>query len=97
MPSDYLLEPPMHLLACIVVGVIAGWLAERLTGRNHGLLTDLVVGIIGSLIGGFLVTNLLGFSYREGLNLASVGVATLGAVVLLTVFGGVHSRRTFGT
>lgn len=83
----------MTLFACIIVGLIAGWLAERLMNRDHGLLTNLVVGVIGSLIGGFLVTRLIGFRYEEGFNLASIAVATLRAVVLLAIFGGIGNRR----
>ncbi|HEU4378279.1 MAG TPA: GlsB/YeaQ/YmgE family stress response membrane protein [Hyphomicrobiaceae bacterium] len=83
----------MNIIACIVVGVVAGWLAERITGRNHGLLMNLIVGIIGALIGGFLVSSLLGFHYLEGFNLPSILVATLGAVILLAVFGGLQNRR----
>lgn len=84
----------MNILACIVLGIIAGWIAERMTGRDHGLLTNLVVGIVGSLIGGFLFTRLMGFRYEEGFNLASIGVATVGAVVLLAIFGGIRNRHT---
>ena len=84
----------MNLLACIAVGILAGWLAERITGRDHGLLTNLFVGILGSLIGGVLFTGLMGFRYVEGFNLASIATATVGAVILLAVFGGIRSRRT---
>lgn len=84
----------MNVIACIVVGLLAGWLAERITGRNHGLLTNLIVGIVGALIGGFLIGSLLGFQYAEGFNLPSILVATVGAVVLLAIFGGFQNRRT---
>lgn len=84
----------MSIVACLVVGVLAGWLAERIAGRNHGLLTNLIVGIVGAFIGGFLITSLLGFSYAEGFSLPSIVVATLGAVIVLAVFGGIQSRRT---
>ena len=84
----------MNFIACIVVGVLAGWIAERITGRNHGLLTNLIVGIVGAFIGGFLVSSLLGFRYVEGFNLPSVIVATLGAVLLLGLLGGFRSRQT---
>jgi len=76
-----------------VVGILAGWPAERITGRNHRLLINLIVGIIGAFIGGFLISSLLGFHYAEGLNLPSNLVATLGAVILLAVLGGFHNRR----
>lgn len=84
----------MTILACIVVGILAGWLAERITGRDHGILTNLLVGILGSLIGGVLFTKLMGFRYEDGFNLASIAAATVGAVLLLIVFGGTRRRST---
>jgi uncharacterized membrane protein YeaQ/YmgE (transglycosylase-associated protein family) len=76
-----------------VVGILAGWPAERITGRNHRLLINLIVGIIGAFIGGFLISSLLGFHYVEGFNLPSILVATIGAVILLAIFGGFQNRR----
>lgn len=84
----------MNLIACIAVGIIAGWIAERIMGRNHGLLMNLLVGIIGAAIGGFLAMNLLGLRYDEGFNLASISVATLGAIILLAIFGGARRQRS---
>ena len=84
----------MSLIAWLVVGILAGWLAERITGRDHGLLTNLIVGVAGAFIGGLMVSSLLGFSYVEGFNLPSIVVATLGAVILLAVFGVFQGRRT---
>lgn len=84
----------MNILACIVVGIIAGWLAERIMRRDHGLLMNLFVGVIGALIGAFLTTTILGVRYDEGFNLASIAVATLGAVILLAIFGGMRRSRS---
>ena len=84
----------MSILAWIIVGIIAGWLAERIMGRSHGLLMNLIVGIVGAMVGGFLVSSLLGFRYEEGLNLPSIIVVTVGAIVLLAIFGGISGRRT---
>ena len=84
----------MNIIACIVVGIIAGWLAERLTGRNHGLLMNLLVGVIGASIGGFLATSVLGLHFVEGFNIATVAVATGGAVLLLMIFGGMRNRTS---
>ncbi len=77
----------MGIIAWIVVGLIAGWLAEQLTGREDSLLANLVIGIIGALVGGFLFGRLLGLQYDQGLNLATIAVATGGAVVFLWIFG----------
>ena len=73
----------MSIFAWIIVGLIAGWLAEQFTGRSHGLGTNLIVGVVGALVGGFLFGSLLGFEYKRGLNLATIVVATAGAVVFL--------------
>jgi uncharacterized membrane protein YeaQ/YmgE (transglycosylase-associated protein family) len=83
----------MSILAWIIVGLVAGWLAERIAGRDHGLITNLVVGIIGALLGGFIFSSLLGFEFQRGLNLASIVVATVGAVVFLYILG-LAGRRT---
>jgi uncharacterized membrane protein YeaQ/YmgE (transglycosylase-associated protein family) len=91
---QYVKEAAVSIIAWLVVGILAGWLAERITGRNHGLLTNLIVGIVGAFIGGLVVSSLLGFRYAEGFNLPSIVVATLGAVILLAVFGGFQGRRT---
>ncbi|HEV7353511.1 MAG TPA: GlsB/YeaQ/YmgE family stress response membrane protein [Brevundimonas sp.] len=76
----------MGILAWIVIGIVAGWLAEQIMGRNHGLLTNLVVGVLGAIIGGFLAANLLGVAVG-GFNLVTLIVATLGAVILLFLVG----------
>ena len=82
----------MGLLAWIIVGLIAGWLAERLTGREQGLGTNLVVGVIGAMVGGFVFSSLLGFSYYRGLNVATIFVATVGAIIFLYVLDWFRGR-----
>ncbi len=83
----------MGILSWIIVGILAGWLAEKITGSDHGLLTNLLVGVIGAFIGGFLFSTILGFSYTEGFSLGSILVATVGAVVLLWLLGVMGGRR----
>ena len=46
----------MGIIAWIIVGILAGWIAERVTGSDHGLLTNLIVGLVGAFIGGLLAT-----------------------------------------
>ncbi len=83
----------MGFIVWIFVDLIAGWLAEQLAGRNHCLVTNLVVGVIGALVGGFVFGSVLGFRYDEGFNLATIAVATGGAVLFLWVFGMMRGRR----
>jgi uncharacterized membrane protein YeaQ/YmgE (transglycosylase-associated protein family) len=77
-------------IAWIVIGIIAGWLAEQIMGRNHGLLTNLIVGIVGALIGGFLYNTLGGDA--GGNWIVGIIVATLGAIILLFLLGLVKRR-----
>jgi uncharacterized membrane protein YeaQ/YmgE (transglycosylase-associated protein family) len=77
----------MGLLSWIVVGAIAGWLAGNFVkGRGFGCLGDVIVGIVGGLVGGFLASQLFNMPDAvNGFNLGSIVVAFLGAVVVLVV------------
>ncbi|GAA0379749.1 GlsB/YeaQ/YmgE family stress response membrane protein [Brevundimonas terrae] len=77
-------------IAWIVIGLIAGWLAEKIMKRDHGLWTNLIVGVVGALLGGFLV-NLLGMD-ASGSWIVGIVVATLGAVILLFLLGMIKKR-----
>jgi uncharacterized membrane protein YeaQ/YmgE (transglycosylase-associated protein family) len=74
----------MGWLAWIIVGAISGWLASIVmrTNAQQGLLLDIIVGIIGAFIGGFLF-NAIGATGITGFDIWSVFVAFVGAVVLL--------------
>jgi uncharacterized membrane protein YeaQ/YmgE (transglycosylase-associated protein family) len=81
----------LGIIGWIVIGVVAGWLAEQIMGRNHGLLTNLIVGVVGALLGGFIASNLLGVPVG-GFNLITLLVAVGGAVLLLFLVGLVKRR-----
>ena len=85
----------MGILAWIVVGLIAGWLASMvMRGGGYGLIGDIIVGIVGALIGGFLAANLLNMPNAvNGINLTSILVAFVGAVILLAILRVVSGRR----
>jgi uncharacterized membrane protein YeaQ/YmgE (transglycosylase-associated protein family) len=73
----------MYIIWFLLVGLIAGWLAGKLTkGAGFGVLGDIVMGVIGAFIGGFLF-RLVGIS--AGGTIGSIIVATIGAVVLVLV------------
>jgi uncharacterized membrane protein YeaQ/YmgE (transglycosylase-associated protein family) len=74
----------MGWLAWIIVGGIAGWAASQVMHSHLGLVWDIIVGIIGAIIGGYLF-GLIGAPGVTGFNLGSVIVAFIGAVVLLGV------------
>lgn len=76
----------MSIIAFLVLGGIAGWLASLFMGTDasQGIVANVVVGIVGALIGG-LVFNMFGSAGVTGLNLYSLVVATIGAVLSLWV------------
>jgi uncharacterized membrane protein YeaQ/YmgE (transglycosylase-associated protein family) len=77
----------MGILAWIIVGLIAGWLAGLvMRGGGYGVVGDIVVGVIGGLLGGWIATSLLHIgTVVNGINLESILVAFCGAVVLLVL------------
>jgi uncharacterized membrane protein YeaQ/YmgE (transglycosylase-associated protein family) len=85
----------MGILAWLVVGLIAGWLASQvMRGGGYGLIGDIVVGIVGALIGGFLAANLLNMPNAvNGINITSIFVAFVGAVILIAILRLVSGRR----
>ena len=84
---------PGGLIAWLVVGLIAGWLAGQfMKGGGYGLVGDIIVGIIGAFIGGFL-SSLLGLSGSTGL-IGSIVVAFIGAVVLIAILRAVGGSRS---
>jgi uncharacterized membrane protein YeaQ/YmgE (transglycosylase-associated protein family) len=77
----------INIIVWIIVGALAGWLASIVmkTNQEQGLIADIIVGIIGAFIGGF-VLNLLGIGGAvTGLNIASILTAFIGAVILLAI------------
>jgi uncharacterized membrane protein YeaQ/YmgE (transglycosylase-associated protein family) len=86
----------MGLLAWIIVGLIAGWLAGLvMRGGGYGVVGDIIVGIVGGLIGGFLASALFGIPDPvNGINITSIIVAFIGAVILIAILRAVAPART---
>ncbi len=77
----------MGILSWIVVGLIAGFLASLIVrGGGLGIIWDILVGILGALIGGWISSRFLHIGSVTGINLTSILIATLGAVILLIIF-----------
>ncbi|THD61848.1 GlsB/YeaQ/YmgE family stress response membrane protein [Phenylobacterium sp.] len=83
----------MSILAWIVLGLVAGFIASMLVNhRGSGMIRDLLLGVVGAFLGGFLFTR-FGAAGVTGLNVYSLLVATLGAVALLVLFHAFSRRR----
>jgi uncharacterized membrane protein YeaQ/YmgE (transglycosylase-associated protein family) len=87
-------ECKMGLLSWIIVGLIAGWLANQVMRKGRGnAATDIVVGVLGGLVGGFLAAQLFGVPNAvNGVNVGSIVVAFLGAIVAIVVVRALPGR-----
>lgn len=75
----------MGIIAWIVLGAIAGFIANLIMGGGKGLIMMVVLGIVGAVVGGFIAGSVLGVADITGFNLESLVVAVLGAVVVIFV------------
>ena len=83
----------MSILAWIVLGLISGFIASKLVNKTgEGLYLDNILGIVGAIVGGFLF-NAFGAVGVTGLNLYSMLVAVVGAVVVLVLYHALFRRR----
>jgi len=84
----------LNVIAWIVLGLIAGFIGSKIVNkRGEGLLLDIVLGIVGALVGGWLF-NQLGSAGVTGFNLWSLMVAVIGSIVLLVIW---HAIRGSGS
>ncbi len=84
----------MSFIGWIILGAIAGWIASKIVNKQgEGFIVDLILGIIGAVVGGFLFTT-FGFAGTTGFNFYSLFVAVIGAIVVLWIYHAVVGRRT---
>lgn len=84
----------MGFIVWIVFGLVAGFIASKIVNKQgEGLVFDLILGIIGAVVGGFLFQT-FGFAPVTGFNFYSLIVAVIGAVVVLFLYHAVVGRRT---
>jgi uncharacterized membrane protein YeaQ/YmgE (transglycosylase-associated protein family) len=80
----------MSILAWIVLGLVAGFIGSKIVNRSgEGIVLDIILGIVGAVVGGFIF-NFFGASGVTGLNIYSLIVAVIGAVVLLVIYHAVR-------
>ena len=80
----------MSILAWIILGLIAGFIGSKIVNKTgEGILTDILLGIVGALVGGFIF-RLLGASGVSGLNIYSLIVAVIGSIVFLFLYHAVR-------
>jgi len=80
----------MSYLAWIILGLVAGFIGSKIVNKKgEGLILDIILGIVGAVVGGWLFS-IFGASGVSGFNLYSLGVAVVGAIVVLVVY---HALR----
>ena len=83
----------MSIIAWLILGLIAGFIASKIVNRQgDGILVDMVLGIIGAVVGGLLF-NAFGTAGVTGFNLYSMLVAVVGAIVVLVIYHAIAGRR----
>jgi uncharacterized membrane protein YeaQ/YmgE (transglycosylase-associated protein family) len=83
----------MSFLAWIILGLIAGFIGSKIVNKTgEGIFLDIILGIVGAVVGGWLFT-LFGAHGVTGLNLYSILVAAIGAIVVLVIYHALFRRR----
>lgn len=83
----------MSFIAWIILGLVSGFIASKLVNKTgEGVLIDVVLGVVGAFVGGWLFT-MFGMSGVTGLNVYSMAVAAIGAIVVLVVYHALVRRR----
>lgn len=84
----------MSIIAWLILGLVAGFIASKIVNRSGaGVLLDIVLGIVGAMVGGWLFAT-LGATPVTGFNIYSMFVAVVGAVVVLVIYHALFGRRT---
>jgi len=84
----------MGIISWLILGLIAGFVGSKIVNKSgEGFFLDIVLGVVGAFVGGF-VFHLLGFAGVTGLNLWSMLVAVIGAIVVLVAYHAVIGNRT---
>ena len=82
----------MGIISWIILGLIAGFIGSKLVNKTgSGLIMDVVLGVVGALVGGY-ISSRLGYGDVSGLNLYSIVIAIIGAVVVLLIYRAIVSR-----
>jgi len=84
----------MGIIAWIVLGAIAGFITNLIMGGKEGVIATVILGIAGAVVGGFLAGTVLKVADVTGVNVESIVVAVIGAVIVTAAYRLVVGRRT---
>jgi uncharacterized membrane protein YeaQ/YmgE (transglycosylase-associated protein family) len=84
----------MGIIAWIVLGAIAGWITNMIMGGGEGVIATIILGIVGAIVGGWLAGTVLKVADVTGINIESIIVAVIGAVIVVAIYRMVAGRRS---
>ncbi len=85
----------MSIIGWIVFGLIAGFIASKIVNKQgEGFFLDVVLGIVGAVVGGFLVSVFTGGQWQNHFDIPSMIVSIIGAIVVLFIYHALFGRRT---
>ena len=86
----------MSIIGWIIIGAVAGWIASKITGQDDEMswIENIIAGIVGALVGGFLFGILADRNWDSEFDLATLLVAIVGAVIVLFLYRAIRSRAT---
>ena len=83
----------MGIITWIVLGAIAGFLANMVVGGREGVIGTIILGIVGAVVGGYIASSIFHKGDVTGINLESVVIAVLGAILVLFVWRALSRNR----
>ena len=83
----------MGIVAWIVLGAIAGFITNMIMGGREGVIGTIVLGIVGAVVGGYLAGTVLRVADVTGINIESIVVSVIGAVIVVAVYRALSGRR----
>lgn len=86
----------MSIIAWLIVGAIAGWVAGKVVpgDEGYGVLGTIIAGIVGALVGGFLLGAITNEDWTTGINIPTLIAAIVGAIIVVYLWGMLARRRT---
>lgn len=84
----------MGFIAWIVLGAIAGFITNMIMGGKEGVIATVILGIVGAVVGGYLAGNVLKVADVTGVNIESIVVSVVGAIIVVALYRMFVSRRT---
>jgi uncharacterized membrane protein YeaQ/YmgE (transglycosylase-associated protein family) len=86
-------EDAMGIITWIILGAIAGFITNLIMGGREGVIPTIILGIIGAVVGGYIAGTVLKVADVTGINVESIVVSVIGAIIVVAVYRAISGRR----